>query len=862
MTVWKTSLRSFFSHKGRMVLSGMAVVLSVAFVCGTLVFTATMNTTFDKLFAQSASNVMISPAEEEGQSTFDTGPASGVPTSVPASVADEVAALDGVQSVSGTVTTQFATVVNEENENVGPTTGAPTILANWSDIDLRTMEIIEGQPGQGPGEVMIDADTAEKHDLKVGDPLRLLTQSGDHDVTLTGIAEFQVTNPGAAVVYTDLATAQQFALAGEDGFTEIYVDSDGSISDAALKRNVADVLGADDYKLQTADEYIEENRDEIGEVLSILEYVLLGFAGIALLVGVFLIVNTFSMLVAQRTREIGLMRAIGSSRRQVNRSVLIEALLLGIIGSAIGFGVGVLLAIGLMALMGAIGMNLSTEDLTVEPMVPIIGIVVGVLVTVLAAYIPARRAGKISPMAALRDAGTPGDVRAGRIRAGIGAALTLIGLAALATTATADDAAAGAGPLALGVLLSLVGLILVGPSLVGLVVRGLSAVLLRGFGPVGRLAERNALRNPRRTGATASALMIGLALVAGLSVVGSSMVASATQEIDDSMGADYVLNTTAFQGIRDSETETVRGVSELDHVTELRQLQAEITAPNGETFDRSVGITDPSYTQDFATEVEAGSLEDAFQPNSIAIDADTAESRGLEIGDELRVDFDEGDSTATLTVRAISTGNSSVEGSPWYTSTETARPHFTDEKWPLPVMLFASAHEGQEDAARTALDRAIEPYPNLEVRDQEEFKDLIQQQVGMLLNMVYGLLALAIIVAILGVVNTLALSVVERTREIGLMRAIGLSRRQLRRMIRLESVVIALFGALLGLGLGMAWGAAGQQLLALEGMQVLEIPWGTIIGVFIGSAVVGLLAALLPAFRAGRMNVLNAIATE
>ncbi len=861
MTVWKTSLRSFFSHKGRMILSGMAVVLSVAFVCGTLVFTATMNTTFDKLFAQSASNVMIAPAEKEGQSSFDAGPASGVPETVPAAVADDVSGIDGVKSVSGTVTSQFATVVNEENENVGPTTGAPTIVANWSDIDLRTMEIAEGAPGEGPGEVMIDADTAEKHDLKVGDPLRLLTQSGDHDVTITGIAEFQVTNPGAAIVYTDLATAQDLVLGGENAFTEIYVDSDGSISDAALKRNVAEAVGADAYKLQTADEYIEENRDEIGEVLGILEYVLLGFAGIALLVGVFLIVNTFSMLVAQRTREIGLMRAIGSSRRQINRSVLIEALLLGVIGSAIGFGVGVLLAIGLMALMGALGMNLSTEDLTIEPSVPIIGIIVGVLVTVLAAYIPARRAGKISPMAALRDAGTPGDVRAGRIRAGIGAALTLLGLGALATTATADEAAAGAGPLALGVLLSLVGLILIGPALVGLVVRGLSAVLLRGFGPVGRLAERNALRNPRRTGATASALMIGLALVAGLSVVGSSMVASATQEIDDSMGADYVINTSSFQGIRDVEAEAVRNVSELDHATEFRQAEAKITAPNGETFDRSVGITDPSYTQDFATELEAGDLDDAFQPNSIAIDADTAENRNLKVGDELEVNFDDGE-TVTLTVRAIATGGSTLEGNPWYTSTDTVREAFTDKKWPLPVMLFASAPEGQDEAARAALDRAVEPYPNLEVRDQAEFKDLIQQQVGMLLNMVYGLLALAIIVAILGVINTLALSVVERTREIGLMRAIGLSRRQLRRMIRLESVVIALFGALLGLGLGMAWGAAGQQLLALEGMKVLEIPWGTIIGVFIGSAVVGLLAALLPAFRAGRMNVLNAIATE
>ncbi|MGP3969533.1 ABC transporter permease [Streptomyces sp. 6N223] len=867
MTVLKTSLRSFFSHKGRMVLSGMAVVLSVAFVCGTLVFTATMNSTFDKLFAESASNVMIAPFEEEEESSFDEGSSTGVPDSVPAGVADEVSGVEGVERVTGTVASTFVTAVDKDNDNVGPSAGGPTILASWSDIELRTMEITEGQAPSGSSEAMIDSDTAEKHDLAAGDPLRLLTISGDYEVTISGIAEFQVTNPGATLVYTDLPTAQEFALNGEDRYTQVYVDSDGSVTDERLKAGVADVIGADTYKLQTADEYIEENRDEIGQIMDILEYVLLGFAGISLLVGIFLIVNTFSMLVAQRTREIGLMRAIGSSRRQVNRSVLIEALLLGVFGSIIGFLVGIGLAVGLMALMGALGINMSTEDLTIDPSVPITGIVLGVIVTLLAAYIPARRAAKISPMAALRDAGTPGDVRAGRVRAGIGAALTLIGLAALASTAAADEAAAGSGPLALGVLLSLIGLILVGPALVGLVVRAISAVLLRGFGPVGRLAERNALRNPRRTGATASALMIGLALVAGLSVVGSSMVASATEEIDESLGADYIINTSNFTPIQPNAGDALTSLvdeGKLDHVTEFRDAEAEVTLPDGDTTEKTIGVADPTYAEDFSSDVVQGDFAAAFEPGGIAIGADTADGHGVGIGDELTVAFDDGD-TATLTVQTILSENSAVGNGSWYVSTETARSHVPEDKLSLPIMMFASAagtSDEDKDAARAAVDAAMEPYPQMEVNDQAEFKDLIKSQVGMLLNMVYGLLALAIIVAILGVINTLALSVVERTREIGLMRAIGLSRRQLRRMIRLESIVIALFGALLGLGLGMAWGAAGQQLLALEGMPVLEIPWGTIIGVFIGSAVVGLLAALLPAFRAGRMNVLNAIATE
>jgi putative ABC transport system permease protein len=861
VTVLKTSLRNFYAHKGRMILSGMAVVLSVAFVCGTLVFTATMNTTFDKLFAETASNVMIAPPEDEDQSAFDEGNATGVPDTLPASVVDQAAGVDGVRAATGVISATSAVAVDADNENIGPSGGGPTIVANWSDIELRSMAITEGEAPSGPGEVMIDSDTADKKDLVLGDELRLLTVFGDFPVTITGIAEFQVTNPGAAIIYTDLPTAQEYLLGGAGEFTQVYVDSTGELTDERLKAAVAAVVGADTYKLQTADEYIEENRDEIGQVLSILEYVLLGFAGIALLVGIFLIVNTFSMLVAQRTREIGLMRALGSSRRQINRSVLIEALLLGVLGSVLGFGAGVGIAIGLMALMGAFGMNLSTEDLTIGWSVPVIGIVLGVIVTLLAAYIPARRAGRISPMAALRDAGTPGDVRAGRIRAGIGAVFTLLGLGALAATASADDAAGGSGFLALGILLSLTGLILAGPALVGLVVRALSAVLLRGFGPVGRLAERNALRNPRRTGATASALMIGLSLVAGLSVVGSSMVASATEQIDESLGADYIIQASNFMPILPEAAEAARGVSELDHVTELRDVETDVAMPNGEDAEVTLTVTDATYQDDFAMEVLEGDFGAAFEPGGISVGDGDAEEYGIAVGDELSVAFEDGE-TATLTVRAILNDDSAVGNGTWYISGDTAREYVPADQMPLPFMMFAAAAEGQQDAARVALDAAMEPYPQMEVRDQAEFEDLIQGQIGQLLNMVYGLLALAIIVAVLGVVNTLALSVVERTREIGLMRAIGLSRRQLRRMIRLESVVIALFGALIGLGLGMAWGAAGHQLLALEGMQVLEIPWPTIITVFIGSAVVGLLAALLPAFRAGRMNVLNAIATD
>ncbi|WP_030735816.1 ABC transporter permease [Streptomyces sp. NRRL F-2890] len=865
MTVLRTSVRNFMAHKGRMALSGTAVLLSVAFVCGTLVFTGTMTTTFDKLFARTASDVMVGPVERPGGGGFDVPSAVGKPDTVPAALAEEVAAVPGVERVTGTVSSPLVVVVDAANENIGPTTGAPTIASAWSEVELRSMEVREGAPPRGPDEIMVDADTAGNKGLAVGDPLRVLTAFGDFPVRISGIAAFTVTNPGATVLYFEGPVAQQVLLGGEDAYTELYVDGDGSRTDEELRDAVAAAVGAEDYRLRTAQEYADDSKDAIGEVMSVLRYVLLGFAGIALLVGVFLIVNTFSMLVAQRTREIGLLRAIGSGRGQVNRSVLIEALLLGLIGSVLGFGAGIGLAVGLMVVLREFGMNLSTDDLTIGWSVPVIGVVLGTVVTLLAAYIPARRAGKITPMAALREAGTPGDVRAGRVRAAVGGVLAVGGLGLLAATATVDAASQGWGYLALGIVLSLLGLILVAPALVGLVVRVLGVLLLRVFGPVGRLAERNALRNPRRTGATASALMIGLALVSALSVVGASMVSSATDEIDRSVGADFMISPVDFGPVLPDVGAAVAGVRESDggplaSVTEYRMLSAEITTAGGRVTERQLSAAQPSMLTDLTVGTVAGDLERAYERDGIAVDADAAAELGIGVGDELTVSFERG-ASAVLTVRAI-TEKSTLEGGTWALSLETARAHVPDEALPLPLMLFVTAQDGRADEARTALETALEPYPQMELLDQYELKEQIRAQIGQLLNMVYGLLALAVIVAVLGVVNTLALAVVERTREIGLMRAIGLSRRQLRRMIRLESVVIALFGALLGTGLGLAWGAAAQRLMALEGMPVLEIPWPVITAVFAGAALVGLVAALAPAFRAGRMNILTAIATE
>ncbi|MGI5455455.1 ABC transporter permease [Streptomyces sp. CA-249302] len=859
MTVLKTSMRNFFAHKGRMALSAIAVLLSVAFVCGTLVFTDTMNTTFDKLFAATSSDVTVSAksATDTGETTSDNGK----PPVMPASVVAKVRAAQGVKSAEGTVFSTSVTVVDAKKDSLSPSSGAPTIVGSWNGNDARTMKITSGTAPRGPDQVMVDADTVDKHHLKLGDELAVISAVGTHKARISGIADFQVTNPGAAIFYLDTKTAQQ-TLVGETGvFTNVNVTAASGVTDPQLKKNVIASTGGA-YKVQTAKETADANQKDVESFMSVMKYAMLGFAGIAFLVGIFLIINTFSMLVAQRTREIGLMRAIGSSRKQVNRSVLVEALLLGVFGSVLGVGAGVGLAVGLMKLMSSMGMHLSTADLTVAWTTPVVGLLLGVVVTVLAAYLPARRAGKVSPMAALSAVGAPADAKAGRIRALIGVVLTGAGGYCLYLAANVSKAADGSLWLGLGVVLSLIGFVVIGPLLAAGVVRVLGAVLLRMFGPVGRMAERNALRNPRRTGATGAALMIGLALVACLSVVGSSMVASATDQLDKTVGTDFIIQSDGGQMITPQAVQAVKSTPGMSRVTEYKTTEADYTTPDGRTLkDTDITAADPTYAKDLRVKTVAGDLKDAYLPDSMSVHEKFAKAHDVHLGSKIRIAFKDG-ATANLTVRAITSNDGLIDAGSKYISIATLAKYVPADRMPLDQLVFATAKDGQQAAAYKSLKSALHDYPQYKVRDQTDYKQALKDQIGQLLNMIYGLLGLAIVVAILGVVNTLALSVVERTREIGLMRAIGLSRRQLRRMIRMESVVIALFGALLGLGLGMGWGATAQKLLALEGLKVLEIPWGTITAVFVGSAFVGLFAALIPAFRAGRMNVLNAIATE
>ncbi|GJF34789.1 membrane protein [Kitasatospora sp. NE20-6] len=852
----KTSLRSFLAHKGRMVLSLIAVVLSVAFVSGTLVFSNTATSTFDKLFASTASDLSVGTAKDDLAPGEMDG---GKPRTVPVDTVQKIAALPGVKTALGQVFVESATLVDPAtNKAIGPTSGAPTLTGNWVDTPRNSVDITSGGAPQGSGQIMLDADTAKKAGLKLGSPLRVITLGGSYDFTLSGIVTFRTTNPGAALAFLDTPTAQKDLL-GSAAFTTVEVFGDGSRTDDQLKQQALAALGTG-FEAKTAAEQKAENAQDVGSFLNFMKYAMLGFAGISLLVGGFLIINTFSMLVAQRTREIGLLRALGGSRKQVNRSVLVEALILGVLGSTIGLGAGLGLAMLLIQLMKAVGMNLDASSLDVTWTVPAASYAVGILITVLAAWIPARRAGRISPMAALRDHGTPAEASANRIRVVVGLAVTGLGTAGLVLAAAADKAADGGLWLGLGVLLTLVGFVIVGPLLATVVIRVLGAVLPAVFGPAGTLAQRNAMRNPRRTGATAAALMIGLALVTGASVVTSSMVSSVNGQIDKSVGVDFIL-TSQGNGIGPAVVDAARSTPGLAHVTEQKSLPAVLTTPDGATTKTDLVAASPTFAVDFHMPVASGSAEAAFT-GGMSVDQKFATEHGLKVGDQVKVDYGRG-RTQSLPLGVItSTGNQMFDGT-FFTGIDTVAAAVQAADLPADVAVFAEAAPGADPARTlTALQKAVEAYPQVSVRDQAGYKDLVQTQVNQLLYMVYGLLGLAITVAVLGVVNTLALSVVERTREIGLLRAIGLSRRQLRRMVRLESVVIAVFGALLGTGLGLAWGVTSRDVLIDQGLDTLTIPTGTIAAILVASAVVGLLAALLPAFRAARMNILAAIATD
>lgn len=842
--------RNIAAHKLRLVLSGLAVVLGVAFVAGTLIFTDTLSRTFQDLFGQTTSDVELTP-----KTAFDTqGDGSGTGASLPASLVPTVAGASGVANAAGSVLVNGVLVVGPDGKTLG-TAGAPAFGVSWSDdTELSPFRLVPGS-GRGPtkaGEVALDSQTAEAGGFGVGDTVRIVTPKEPLDATVTGIFRFGTSGnlAGASLTAFDEATAQALLL--QPGrFTAISAQAaEGTTQDEA-KASIIEALGSEQaatVEIQTGEEAADDAAASISQALSFINIFLLVFAGIALLVGSFIILNTFSMLVAQRARELALLRALGASRRQVTWAVLGEALVVGLVGSLIGLGVGLLLALGLKQLISTLGGDLPTGALVVAPRTVLVALIVGTLVTLAAAYLPARRASKVPPVAAMRD-----DVvipqRSLRVRVILGLILLALGVLILGS-GVGSSGAEGASTVGLGALLLFFAVITLAPIIAGPVI-GVLGIPVRARGIAGRIAIDNARRNRRRTASTASALMIGLALVGAFSILGASTTESTSAAVDEAIGADFIVTDAAFAGFSPVVAQNIDAVDGISVVSAVRTAPAKI-----QDSVTTIAAIDPATASDVITvTMVEGQLTDVA--DGALVDDVTARNANVAVGEAIDITFENG-TKQTQAINGIYESSGLLSG--WVVSQESLA------KAGLPTLdtiVYATVSDSADIATvRPAVDEAVADFPNVSVQDQGEFKDDIAAQINQLLAIIYALLGLAVIISILGIVNTLALSVVERTREIGLLRAVGMSRKQLRSSIRWESVVIAIFGALLGIGLGLVFGVSLQRVLREQGISVLSIPWALLFVFLIVAALVGVLAALWPARRASRMDVLSAISSE
>lgn len=841
----RATFRTALAHKGRLALSALAVVLGVAFVAGTYVFTDTLQRTFGDLFDTVQPDVQVLPAAEGGEaSTADSA-------SLPASAVDLVGGVDGVADSAGTVQAIGVTLIDGDGEAVG-TAGPPTLGVSWSDDpELSPLRLVDGRGPEMADEIAIDSEAFDAGGFALGDTVRVLTPGPSVDAELVGVFRFGTSGnlAGATLTAFEPSTAQELLLGGDRWSAVVATAADGVSQDelATSVRSAFAESGEGPVLVQTGEEAQDDATAAVTEGLGFITTFLLVFAGVALFVGGFIIVNTFSVLIARRTRELALLRAVGASRRQITVSVLLEAFLVGLVGGVAGLALGVVLALGLRELFGVFGFDIPAGSLVVAPRTVVASILIGVVLTMLAAWFPARRAGTVAPIAALRDDAVL-PTRTLHRRTAVGVAVATAGAAALAV-GLLGDVPNGIALVGAGILLVFVGVALLSAVIGGAAMTVLGLPFIRTT--VGRLAVRNAQRDRRRTAATAGALMIGLSLVTMIGVLGNSSTKSVEATIADVIRADFIVASTTFQPFTPEVGDTIEGVDGVEVVSRLAVTEASI-GPD----DSFATAVDPSTIEAVvALDVIDGSLA-GTDGGGLAIDTDTAEARGLELGSTLAITWPT--ESRDYEVVAIYAPAGPLTGP------VVSRDELTDLGLPLldNTVYVAAADGADPDELRQALDQALAPYPIVTLQDQTELVDQVRGQVNQLLSLVYALLGLAVVIAVLGIVNTLLLSVLERTREIGLLRAVGTGRRQVRSVVRIEALLIAVFGALLGVGLGLLFGVAIQQTLADDGITELGIPWTLITVVIVVSALVGVLAAIIPARRAANLDVLAAIATE
>ena len=832
--MFKLTLKELAAHKLRLLATAFAVLLGVAFMAGTFVFTDTVGASYDSALAEANEDV---DAYVRTPSAIDLGYGEPGPR-LDASLARTVAAVDGVDEVALRIN-GYAQLVGPDGEPVGDVANNPAFGTNWVTVDdLNPYLLASGHAPRADDEIVIDKASADKAGYQPGDVATVLTKREPRQFTIAGIATFGTADSPAgatAVLFTDATAAELLAVPGQAD--AIAATADEGVGQTDLAAAVRAAVGGD-VEVITGADLIAEDQASMAELLAEMGTVIRVFGIIAVVVGAFIINNTFSITVAQRTRQMALLRAIGASGRQVKRSVLVEAIAVGVLASGAGLVAGVGVAAGLRQLMSVLGFDMPDGPMVIAPAALIASFAVGVIVTVLSAWLPARRAARIAPIAALRDVSV--DRSAGSVRRAIaGSVVTAAGVAALLVGLGGELALVGVGAVA-----TFAGVAVLAPVLARPIAR-LFGVPLRLRGLSGELATRNATRNPKRTARTASSLMIGVALVAFMTVFAASAKSSLAGSLDTEFTGTHIVQGGGWDnssGLSPALADELRVTPGVDVVTQARLTPAIVDGSATEAFSAFDATT---VDDTFRLGAVEGDLQ-SLGTDGIAVSAEEAADRGWTIGSTVPTTFPAGDTT--FAVEAIyATGTDWV--GPMFVDLDALRANGGDE---LDYRIYVSGDEA-------AIVGVASDYASADVLDKDGFLDVVSAEIDTMLGMFYALLLLAVVIALLGIANTLALSIFERTRELGLLRAVGMGRSQVRSTVRWESIIIAVFGTTLGLGVGVLFGWAIVGALADEGIDTLTVPAGGLAVITLIAAVAGALAAVLPARRAAKLDVLDAL---
>ena len=847
--MFKLTIKELLGRKLRLLTTGIAVMLGVAFMAGTLVLGDTVSKTFDDLFATVNEGT---DAEVRGEAAFEDDFGNTQRSRLEETLVGEIQALPGVAEAQPGIE-GYAQIVGTDGDPLGnPATGAPTFGRNWIDSEVYPFTIVDGRSPEADDEVVIDKGAADEGDLAVGDRTSVLVQAGSVDVEIVGIATFgDADSPGGSTNVLFTTEAAQANVAEPGRVDVITVVADDGVGEQEVTDTIAATL-PDGVEVITATEATQEDQDAIGEFVTFFGTFLLVFAVIALLVGAFIIYNTFSIIVAQRTKEMALLRAVGASRRQVLWAVVLESVVVGLLASAVGLVAGIGVAMLLKAAMAGFGIDIPSGALVISTSTIITAFVAGTLVCLLSAVVPAIRASRVPPLAAMRDVAVDRSGRS-KVRLVIGGLITVLGV--LSLFGGLQDGNDNALPqVGTGAFLIIIGVAVLGPAFARPLAGLIGAPLKQWRGTPGNLARENARRNPSRTATTASALMIGVALVGFIAILASSVRASIDTTIDQAFTGDLVVDsgTGGFGGLSPEVAERLSELPEVEAVTGVRLVPAELDGSG----TMLIAVDPESASEIVDIGVQEGRVQDLGE-SEIAVFADEAEEKGLVLGDTVPLRFAE-TGEQEFTVVAIYSENQ-LAGD-YLLGTPAAEANLADQ-FDFQVYVNLAGGDAGVDDGRAAVQAVVDDYATAELQDRTEFKDAQAAQIDPILGLIYVLLAFSILIATVGIANTMSLSIFERTRELGLLRAVGMTRSQLRSTVRWESVIISLLGTVLGLVIGLFFGWALVSALADEGFNTLQIPWGTIAIVTILAAFFGVLAALRPAGRAAKMDVLQAIST-